>query len=106
MGPRQAGERSQPAFSPTLLEQANSPPQRPRGRASSLSIPASHLLTGGFYQLPDEEGTGVTNVCAGNSVLEAWVGTSEKGVAEVDGERDERASNVMPPQNVPPEIAV
>lgn len=106
MGPRQVVERPQPAFSPPLLELDNSPPQRPRGRASSLSIPASHLLKGGFSQLPDEEGTGVTNVSASNSVLEAWVGTREKGVAEVGGEGDERASNVMPPQNVPPEIAV
>lgn len=34
------------------------------------------------------------------------MGTREKEVAEVGGEGDERASNVMPSQNVPPEIAV
>ena len=48
----------------------------------------------------------MTNICAGNSVLEAWVETKERGVAEVEGETDKPASKVMFAQNVPPEIAV
>ena len=76
------------------------------GQSHFPQQPTSRLDQERLYQLPDKKGHGVTNICAGNSVLEAWVETKERGVAEVEGETDKPASKVMFAQNVPPEIAV
>ena len=51
------------------------------------SSPASRIVRGGLYQLPDKESLGVTNVWAGNSILAAWVGTRERKVAKVHGKK-------------------
>ena len=84
MGPRQAaGETLAGSPLPSGLEVAPFP----------TSSPAS-CLGGGFYQLPDKEGLGVTNVWAGNSILEACVKTREGTVAKVWGSIDEEANDV------------
>lgn len=73
MGPRQAaGETLAGSPLSSGLEVAPFP----------TSSPASHL-GGGLYQLPDKEGLGVTNVWAGNSILEAWVRARERKMAKV-----------------------
>lgn len=78
----------------------------PWGRAISPSSPPHAWIRKDSINFQTKKGHGVTNICAGNSVLEAWVETKERGVAEVERETDKPASNVMFAQNVPPEIAV
>lgn len=68
------------------------------------SSSASHLVRG-LYQLPDDEDLGVIDVCTGNSILEAWMGTRERKVAEGYGNIDE-ANDVMSSQNAIPEMLV
>lgn len=73
MGPREAAGKTLAASPlPSDLEMA-----------SFLTSSLASCLAGGLYQLPDKEGLGVPSVWAGNSILEAHMGTRERTVTKV-----------------------